>query len=595
LQHASKFGLGGTLRITAPDVPFSSIDRLDPQKDYIFGSWELFRCCLLRTLLSFEGAPTRNGGTILRPDLATSLPSVSADGLTWTFHLRRGIHYAPPLQHLEVSSTDIIRALLREANPTASKGGYSSYYSVIAGFEDVAKGRAQSIPGLEAPDPHTLRVHLVHPEGDLGQFFALAATAPIPPNPFDPSARLGVAEGHDGGDGGLVVTTGPYMIQGADSLDFSKPPAEQEPAAGLVPGKSVVLVRNPSWKRSTDHLRPAYVDRIDVTIGGTFEQASKQLDRGATDLVVVMSPQPPPDLALYRSSSTRGRIDVEPRDSVRYVSMNLAIPPFDDVHVRRAVNLAIDRQAALDSLGGSDEGQVAGHIAVDSLENDLLLNFDPYRTPGEHGDMSRARAEMAQSRYDSNHDGICDAPACEGVVALTLDSPIMVAASKAIARNLRGIGVDIRVEPKADIFDLVGNPAKHIPMAIEIAWLKDIPSASNFITPLFNSPQLEGPPEANGNYSLLGATPEQLARWRYRVRSVPSVDDRIAQCQPTRGSAQFSCWASLDQYLMTDIVPWVPLVSESHLQIVPARLAHYSYDQFTDEPALDQIALKRSP
>jgi ABC-type transport system substrate-binding protein len=584
--------VGGTLRVAAPVVPFPPIDRLDPQKDYIYGSWELFRCCLLRTLLSFEGAPTSAGGTVLRPDLAASRPVVSPDGLEWTFRLRTGLHYAPPLQRVEVTAPDVIRALLREANRTASRGGYPFYYSVIEGFDDVSAGRAQTISGLEAPNPLTLRVHLIHPEGDLGQLFTLAATAPIPPNPFDLAAPLGVAQGHDRDDGGFVVATGPYMLEGADRLDFSKPPSEQQPAGGFARGKTITLVRNPSWKRSSDALRPAYVDRIEIDVGGTFDQASKRLDDGAVDLVMFIFPQLPPDLSLFRSSPERGRVDGQQRDAIRYISMNLAVPPLDDVHVRRAVNLAVDRQAVLDLSGERGQAQVAGHIAPDSLENNLLLNFDPYGTTGEHGDLARTRAEMARSRYDRNHDGMCDAHACHGLLALTIQNPDFVAASKEVAKDLAPIGIDIRVEPRDDIFGVLGNPAKRIPMAIDVAWLKDIPSPSNFITPLFQSSSLTGPVTANGNYSLVGATPAELRQWGYHVSDVPSVDDRITQCDPTTGTELFQCWAGIDQYLMTEVVPWVPLISESHVQVVPARIVHYSYDQFTDQPALDQIAVR---
>src|SRR5439155_17731978 len=60
-------------------------------------SYELARCCLLRTLLSYNGEATSGGGTVLRPDVASALPTVSTDGLTWTFHLKHGLHYAPPL------------------------------------------------------------------------------------------------------------------------------------------------------------------------------------------------------------------------------------------------------------------------------------------------------------------------------------------------------------------------------------------------------------------------------------------------------------------------------------------------------------------
>lgn len=87
----------------------------------------------------YNGQPTQDGGAELRPDLASDLPSVSDDGLIWTFDLKDGIRYAPPFQHTEIVAGDFVRALRRAANPIASSAGtYSFYYGVIAGFKDYA-------------------------------------------------------------------------------------------------------------------------------------------------------------------------------------------------------------------------------------------------------------------------------------------------------------------------------------------------------------------------------------------------------------------------------------------------------------------------
>src|SRR5712691_3569654 len=89
-----------------------------------------------------------------------------------------------------------------------------------------------------------------------------------------------------------------------------------------------------------------------------------------------------------------------------------------------------------------------------------------------------------------------------------------------------------------------------------------------------------------------GATPEQLRKWGYHVTEVPSVDDRIDACLVQLGTAQLRCWADLDQYLMETVVPWVPYFSETLTNVVPRRIARYSFDQFAALPALDQIALR---
>ncbi|HEX9235482.1 MAG TPA: ABC transporter substrate-binding protein, partial [Actinomycetota bacterium] len=438
-----RYAVGGTLRIGVPvfsGSTLSSAKALDPQKDYFADSWEAFRCCLLRTLVSYNGQDTTHGGAILRPDLATALPTLSSDGLTWTFHLRAGLHYGPPLQQVEITAPDIIRALDREANKKASEGGYSFYYSVIAGFDDYAAGTAGSISGLEAPDPHLLVVHLAHPEGDLGQLFSLAATAPIPPDPADPSAPFGVATGHDDGYGPFLVSSGPYMIEGSDRLKSSSV------VSGYVPGKSLILVRNPSWRASTDPLRPAYADRIELLLGGDLDADSAKLDDGTLDLVMYPGPYPQApasQIDRYRADPSLGSIVVEPRDFLRYISMNLAVPPLDDIHVRKAINFAVDKAAAREAFGGPDSADIIGHIVLNSLENNLLLHYDPYAGPGDHGDLAAARREMALSKYDSDHDGLCDAAVCDGLEALVFDFPQHVKTADAISGSLAGIGIKL--------------------------------------------------------------------------------------------------------------------------------------------------------
>src|SRR5665213_1131213 len=149
---ASLVKAGGTLRLGTPNDPGN-----DPQQDY--NIFEVFWCCTSRTLLSLNLLPANQGGTALYPDLASSMPTVSSDGLTWTFHIKPNIHYSPPFQNTVVTSKDFVTALEREANPQGSVGGYSFYYSVIQGFDAYSKGSASSITGLSIPNATTLVIH----------------------------------------------------------------------------------------------------------------------------------------------------------------------------------------------------------------------------------------------------------------------------------------------------------------------------------------------------------------------------------------------------------------------------------------------------
>src|SRR6266496_2409813 len=157
---------GGTLRVGIQrwnrDFPYDPTAFRDV-------AYVVFACCLLRTLYSYNGRPTSEGGTELRPDLASGPPDVSGDGLTWTFHIKPGLHYAPPLQRTEIVAQDFIRAIQRVLSPApkgdvggSQLGGSDAAYFVpiLQGSEDYTAGKADTISGLEAPDTHTLRIRL---------------------------------------------------------------------------------------------------------------------------------------------------------------------------------------------------------------------------------------------------------------------------------------------------------------------------------------------------------------------------------------------------------------------------------------------------
>ena len=594
---------GGVLRLAVPgDFPPPSLlasssdaakGALDPHRPTWYDSAELMRCCLLRTLVSYEGRPTDEGGTTLRPDLAASLPEVSSDGLTWTFRIRRGIRYAPPLQDTEITAPDFVRALLRAFRGAREVGVSTLDQLAIEGTAEYVEGRASTVSGFEIPDPHTLRIRLTRPAGDLPAHFALPSTAPIPPSPSDPGAPFGVASGHDGDYGRFLVASGPYMVEGSERLDFRRSPRERAPVSGFVPGRSLTLVRNPSWDPATDELRPAYVDRIEIAIGGDLAEASARLDAGGIDFVFFAGPPPqaPPDqIARYRAGPERGRVHVHSRDFVRAIAINLALPPFDDIHVRKALNLVMDKARLIELAGGPQVGESAGHLVLNSLEDNLLISYDPYRTPGARGDPEAARAEMRLSRYDRDRDGRCDHAACSGVsVATFLAAP---GQADAVSADLAEIGIRAEIEtlrPEEGLrrwFD----PRERIGLLVGLPYGKDMLNAAPFFRSMFDSRWSFVGHSTNG--TMVGASRERLARWGYDGVDVPSIDDRIDACLAQVGGTQVQCWASLDQYLMENVVPWVPYVFERYSRTVSPRVVDYSFDQLMAQPALDRVALE---
>ena len=580
---------GGTLNIAmTSDVSAA----FDPQKEYYQVSFEYLKCCMLRTLLATESVPAEEGGNVLQPDLAAELPTVSDDGLTYTFTIKPGIQYAPPLQDVEVTAQDFIRALEREADPKASSGGYPFYYSAIEGFDDFGAGKADSISGLSAPDDHTLVVEITEPAGDVPWRFAMPATAPIPPNPADPEARLGVAEGHTTNYGRFLVGTGPYMFEGSESLDFSVPVKDQQTVAGYVPGRQIVLVRNPSYDPATDGLRPAYPDRIEATIGGDPADLFNKIEAGVVDYVADVATPPANVLREYSTNPDKQPyLHVYQQNVVTYITMNLGVPPFDDIHVRKALNYAYDKAGGRQLAGGALTGTNAGHIFPDGLLDNILKDYDPYATEDDSGDLEKAKAEMAQSKYDSDGDGVCDDPVCQDVIALGVQQEPGPKVMSLFTDNVKGLGIEITpklLDGPVIYSKCISSPDK-FPVCISVGWVQDYPDAYTFGPPLFGSTSLY---PACCNYSLIGASDSQLSDWGYTGVTVPDVDDQMKQCaEMPIGDERFQCWADFDKYMMENVVPWVPKTFSNALDITSARVVNYSYDYWGAQATFDSFAL----
>ena len=126
---------------------------------------------------------------------------------------------------------------------------------------------------------------------------------------------------------------------------------KQKPVAGYTPGRSLVMVRNPSWSAETDDLRPAYADEITIEIGGSVPDLYNKLQAGELDYV--MDPPEADQLKEYSTNpDLQDRLHVYPQPATSYTSMNLGVPPFDDVQVRKAVNLAYDKAGGRQLAGG---------------------------------------------------------------------------------------------------------------------------------------------------------------------------------------------------------------------------------------------------
>ena len=189
--------------------------------------------------------------------------------------------------------------------------------------------------------------------------------------------------------------------------------------------------------------------------------------------------------------------------------MNLTQPPFDDVHVRRAVNFVVDREALRKAWGGPPRARVATHIAPDAMLVNTLKGYAPYGANGS-GNLAKAKAEMKLSKYDTNHDGICDAKACKNVFTSRATRPVEEAFIPVLEQNLKSIGITLKDHVLKDAYTPIGDAAPEHPVLDRPGWGKDYADPSTFFDAALRRRNII--PQGNTNYSLVGITPRQAKK-----------------------------------------------------------------------------------
>ncbi len=132
-----------------------------------------------------------------------------------------------------------------------------------------------------------------------------------------------------------------------------------------------------------------------------------------------------------------------------------------------------------------------------------------------------------------------------------------------------------------------------MPVSAVPGWGKDYADASTFMV-LFDSSSIL--PQGNVNYALVGLTPEfaQESNIKGNVENIPSVDEQINECEPLTGDERLTCWKELDKYLMEEVVPWVPYLDATNVDVLGPAVTAYEYDQFSGEAAFSRLAVDPS-
>jgi len=273
-------------------VQGTEIDTLDPAVSRSIPS-QIVIAQVFNRLVKWDGPGLHK----IVPDLAESW-SVSADGTVWTFNLRKGVkfHDGTPCDAAAVKfNLDRVRS--------AELG--SPNRSFFAAIEKV-----------EATSPTVVTIGTKKPSPTLLEILAEQWAAISSPTAVD-KAGLGRSYGRN------PVGTGPYVFK------------------NWIPNEHAEMVRNPDYFGA-----PAKTDRLVFRPVPEFAARVIELQTGNADVATSIAPE----LAGQFKGSDKMTLQQAPSAFQVFFELNVTKPPFDDVRVRKAVNMAIDRKAIVDKI-----------------------------------------------------------------------------------------------------------------------------------------------------------------------------------------------------------------------------------------------------
>ena len=482
---ADKPKQGGAVVVTFKD----DLATLDPAVGYDWQNWSIIKS-IFSGLMDYEPGTTK-----LMPDLAQSY-TISDDGLTYTFKLRPGLKFH---NGRAVTSADVKYSIERAVNPKTQCPG-AGYFSMIQGYDDEAAGKTTTLTGITTPDDRTVVFKLTAPNATFLHIMAINFAFVVPKEEVD---KYGADFGHH------PVGTGAFKF-----VEWQL-------------GQKLVL------ERFKDYHRPGvpYLDRLTFEFGQEPTVALLRLQRGEVDILGDGIP-PAQFLQVTGDPKNKDLWVAGEQMHTGYITLNVKMKPFDNLKVRQAVNMAIDKKRIIQIING--RAQVANQVLPPSLPG-YDKNFQGYPF-----DPAAAKKLLAEAGYPNGFSTI--------LYATDTDPQPRIA--QAIQQDLAAIGIkaDIKSLSGAAVVEAGGTEGQ-APMVWSggLAWIADFPDPSDFYT------------------VILGCAGAVKGGWNWSWYCNPELDKRAAAADAMVSASQqdqrAEAWKGIFDDVMKD-APWVPIMNE---------------------------------
>ena len=444
-----------------------------------------------------------DGNSKIVPSLAENW-DISDDGLEYTFHLRQGVKFH---NGNDFTAEDVAYTFHRML--TVEGGVNTEFIDQIKGADELLAGETDTLEGVEVVDDYTIKVTLKEP------FAGFLASISSPGVSIYDSEATEAAGDQFGMDPAVTVGTGPFEFS---SWSFNN---------------QLVLTRNEDYWKGASKLPGVVIKIIPDT-----ETQSMMFESGELDIL---------DLDYAADSVDRftetypDQIVQGPRVGIVYFTMNFNKEPFQDVRVRKAVQMSIDRQAILDALYGG-RGQVEQGIFPHGL-----IGFNPDQEEIKY-DPEAAKALLAEAGYADGFD--------MEIAADSSASDTMTMALEIVSDQLAEVGIRAEIKNYDESTWLETRKSGELGSFMS-TWSADYNDPDNFIYTFFGN-------EEKTKIRSINYPDTEVMNRVAKARTIVNEDERLAE------------YKALEEKIVHEDAAWVPMFSRLHLFAVSKRVEGFA-------------------
>ena len=457
------------------------------------------------------------------PLLAEGPPEISSDSKTVTVHIKKGWKFSPPVNR-EVTAEDVKYAFERAANPNVANPYLQAYFAAVEG---VPKATGGPIAGITTPNKYEIVFKLTEPKAQIvADALQMPITAPVPK---EYAAKYDAHKPSDYGN--YQVATGPYMFKNDSSgkvLDV-----------GYFPGKSATLVRNPNWNASLD-IRPAYLNEIQIKIGGTNDVIGKQVLEGTN---IVENEPPAQSNVRLAAEKYKEQLEISPGAGSHYIGVNNVKGPFKNEDLRKAMWAALDRTAMDKARGGKLVTDVMTHFIYPTIPGfeqagGLAGPKGPQFDFNEHpeGDMAVAEKYMKLAGYPSGKYTGGETVSIVGAKGNPAEQDAEI-----VNQTLKNLGFNTKftlVETATMYAKYCNVPKEEIDVCPSVGWIADF-----------------GDPQTVLNITFNGKFINETGNVNWSQAKDPELEKAMTEAESITGkAARASAWAKIDEKIVEKAV-----------------------------------------